>query len=187
MTLDSLSVERSGIHVRVEQSDWLDAGKAAREVGFTYFSFLSGIDWMINPDLDGEKRYDPEHVPATTFETITDGEARLVHGDSRFSVFSALRNVDSGDQLVLYADLDDSLAVQSWTGIFPGADWHEREAWEMFGFSFDGHPGLRHIYLPEQFEGHPLRKDFMLAARVVRPWPGLVDMEEIPKAPEATE
>jgi NADH-quinone oxidoreductase subunit C len=64
--------------------------------------------------------------------------------------------------------------------VFRGADWHEREAWEMFGFDFAGHPSLRHLYLPGEFEGHPLRKDFPLLSRVVKPWPGLVDKEPIP-------
>ena len=50
--------------------------------------------------------------------------------------------------------------------VYAGADWHERETWEMFGFTFDGHPDLRHIYLPGEFEGFPLRKDFPLLARV---------------------
>ena len=49
--------------------------------------------------------------------------------------------------------------------MYAGADWHEREAWEMFGVTFVGHPGLRHMYLPRDFEGHPLRKDFPLLAR----------------------
>ena len=62
----------------------------------------------------------------------------------------------------------------------PGADWHERECWEMFGFVFDGHPALRHLYLPSEFEGHPLRKDYPLLSRVVKPWPGLVDVEPMP-------
>jgi NADH-quinone oxidoreductase subunit C len=50
----------------------------------------------------------------------------------------------------------------------------------MYGFTFEGHPRLRHIYLPREFEGHPLRKDFPLLARIVKPWPGLVDVEPIP-------
>jgi NADH-quinone oxidoreductase subunit C len=50
----------------------------------------------------------------------------------------------------------------------------------MFGFVFDGHPSLRHLYLPGEFEGHPLRKDFPLLARDVKPWPGLVDVEPMP-------
>ena len=70
--------------------------------------------------------------------------------------------------------------VQSWCGSYPGADWHERECWEMYGFVFDGHPALRHLYLPHEFEGFPLRKDFPLLAREVKPWPGLVNVEGMP-------
>ena len=43
-----------------------------------------------------------------------------------------------------------------------------------------GHPNLTHIYLPGDFEGHPLRKDFPLLARMVKPWPGIVDVEPMP-------
>ena len=50
----------------------------------------------------------------------------------------------------------------------------------MYGFDFTGHPGLRHLYLPGEFEGFPLRKDFPLLARLVKPWPGLVDVEPMP-------
>lgn len=58
------------------------------------------------------------------------------------------------------------------TGVFRGADWHERETYEMFGVVFEGHPHLVPLLLPEGFEGHPLRKDFVLASRVAKPWPG---------------
>jgi NADH-quinone oxidoreductase subunit C len=57
-------------------------------------------------------------------------------------------------------------------GVYRGADWHERETFEMFGVIFEGHPNLTPLLLPEGFEGHPLRKDFVLAARVAKPWPG---------------
>ncbi|MBQ0828768.1 NADH-quinone oxidoreductase subunit C [Streptomyces tagetis] len=57
-------------------------------------------------------------------------------------------------------------------GVYAGAGWHERETHEMFGVVFEGHPGLDHLLLPEGFEGHPLRKDFVLAARVAKAWPG---------------
>jgi NADH-quinone oxidoreductase subunit C len=50
----------------------------------------------------------------------------------------------------------------------------------MYGISFRGHPHLVHIYLPTDFEGFPLRKDFPLLARVVKPWPGIVDVEPMP-------
>lgn len=56
--------------------------------------------------------------------------------------------------------------------IYAGAAWHERETHEMFGVSFTDHPHLVPLLLPDGFEGHPLRKDFVLAARVVKAWPG---------------
>ncbi|MFD8943685.1 NADH-quinone oxidoreductase subunit C, partial [Streptomyces californicus] len=56
--------------------------------------------------------------------------------------------------------------------VYAGAAWHERETHEMFGVAFDGHPHLVPLLLPEGFEGHPLRKDFVLAARVAKAWPG---------------
>ncbi len=65
-----------------------------------------------------------------------------------------------------------SPALASVTGIYRGADWHEREAHEMFGVVFDGHPNLAPLLLPEGFDGHPLRKDFVLAPRVDKEWPG---------------
>ena len=63
--------------------------------------------------------------------------------------------------------------------LWPGADWHEREANEMFGIVFEGHPHLVKLLLPEQFEGHPLRKDFALMTREAKPWPGATEGEEI--------
>jgi len=87
-------------------------------------------------------------------------------------------------RVILKTDLpDDDLHAESWVSLYPGADWHEREAWEMYGFVFDGHPSLRHLYLPSEFEGHPLRKDYPLLAREVKPWPGLVDVEPMPGEP----
>ena len=56
--------------------------------------------------------------------------------------------------------------------VYAGAAWHERETHEMFGVDFTGHPHLVPLLLPEAFEGHPLRKDFVLAARVAKAWPG---------------
>jgi NADH-quinone oxidoreductase subunit C len=56
--------------------------------------------------------------------------------------------------------------------VFPGAAWHERETYEMFGVGFAGHPDLKPLLLPDGFTGHPLRKEFVLASRVVKEWPG---------------
>lgn len=63
-------------------------------------------------------------------------------------------------------------ALPTAVGVYAGAAWHERETHEMFGVDFEGHPALDHLLLPETFEGHPLRKDFVLAARVAKAWPG---------------
>lgn len=63
-------------------------------------------------------------------------------------------------------------AVDSAVGLYPGAAWHERETYEMFGVDFPGHPDLKPLLLPDGFEGHPMRKDFVLAARVAKEWPG---------------
>ncbi|HUG85914.1 MAG TPA: NADH-quinone oxidoreductase subunit C [Euzebya sp.] len=67
----------------------------------------------------------------------------------------------------------DQPRLPTLTGVYAGADWHEREAYDMFGIVFDGHPGLLpRILTVENFEGWPLRKDFRLASRDVKPWPG---------------
>ncbi|MDX2850625.1 NADH-quinone oxidoreductase subunit C [Streptomyces sp. PA03-3a] len=63
-------------------------------------------------------------------------------------------------------------ALPTAVGVYAGAAWHERETHEMFGVDFTGHPHLAPLLLPEGFEGHPLRKDFVLAARVAKAWPG---------------
>ena len=58
------------------------------------------------------------------------------------------------------------------TDVWAGASWHERETFEMFAVDFAGHPNLVSLLLPDGFEGHPLRKEFVLASRVAKAWPG---------------
>jgi NADH-quinone oxidoreductase subunit C len=62
--------------------------------------------------------------------------------------------------------------VESIVDIYPGAGWPERETHEMFGVQFAGNPNLQPLLLPPEFEGHPLRKEFVLATRVAKDWPG---------------
>lgn len=65
----------------------------------------------------------------------------------------------------------DDATVPTLTAVFAGAGWHERATAELFGLAFEGHETAP-LLLPESFEGHPLRKDFVLASRVVKRWPG---------------
>ena len=103
-----------------------------------------------------------------------------------FDWLSAVDELHAGFRLVLHvADLTtrqrlllrtlvprDPARVESLAAVFAGAAWHEREAAEMFGLDFVGHPGLEPLLLPDGFTGHPLRKEFLLPARQARPWPG---------------
>jgi NADH-quinone oxidoreductase subunit C len=190
-----LAVEYAEDAARVDVQNWALAGKAALDSGFGYFCFLSAIDWLPNPGLDGEKYFagdkpEKEKAKAKSLEppeVVTDEAIRICGGTTQFQVIARVQNLATHEALMLFADVDEASAVPSWASIYSGSDWHERETWEMFGIRFDGHPGLRHIYLPEEFEGNPLRKDFPLAARLVRPWPGLVDMEEMPAQGEEPE
>ena len=186
--LGDLLVAEEGDVVRVDRANWKRAAELCRDrLHMDYFCFLSGIDWLPAPGLSGEKVFDPDAPTDGGDEDAepTEMETGVAGGDTRFQVLARLYSTRHKVGITLKADLDDAdPAVESWTTVYRGADWHEREAWEMYGFRFDGHPSLRHIYLPGEFEGHPLRKDFPLLAREVKPWPGLVDVEPMPGEPE---
>jgi NADH-quinone oxidoreductase subunit C len=80
--------------------------------------------------------------------------------DPRFWAVYELRSVAHAHRLRVKVGLsDDDPHIQSVTPLFPTADWHERETWDLFGIVFDGHPDLDRILLPDDWEGHPLRKD----------------------------
>lgn len=80
--------------------------------------------------------------------------------EPRFYVVYHLRNMVTKDQVRLKVGTADGEKVDSVTGIWPGADWQEREVYDMFGIEFVGHPHLTRLYLPEDFPGHPLRKEY---------------------------
>ena len=144
-------------------------------------------DYTADSDTSGSDTSEPaaETAPAATQPDPGGYATGVAGGDTRFQVFARLYDVVHHVGITLKADLDDDdPRVDSLVDLYRGADWHERECWEMYGFMFDGHPGLRHLYLPGEFEGYPLRKDFPLLARLVKPWPGLVDVEPIPGSDE---
>ena len=165
--------------VRIRPDAWRRSAEVAKtKLHCDYLSFVSGIDWqpMVAPGSDEEGGADtsaPVQPTETTYGTA--GSA------GRFQVFAHVQSTSKHHGVTLKTDVDDDTPrAESWTSVYPGADWHERECAEMFGIGFSGHPNLRKLYLPAEFEGHPLRKDFALLAREVKPWPGLVDVEGMP-------
>ena len=81
--------------------------------------------------------------------------------EPRFEVVYHFFSVTKRQRIRLKVELhDDDPHVPSCIAIWPGVDWFEREAWDMYGIVFDGHPKLQRILLYEEFEGHPLRKDY---------------------------
>jgi NADH-quinone oxidoreductase subunit C len=171
--------------IRVKAEAWKRAGEVCKsELECDYLSFISVIDWMPTPAVVEEGSGDTSSPAQPKEQTYG-----VAGSAGRLQVFALVESTRRREwNLVLKTDLDDAAPhVGSWVSVYPGADWHERESWEMFGVVFDGHPSLRHIYLPAEFEGHPLRKDFPLLAREVKPWPGLVDVEPMPGEPAGAE
>ncbi|WP_405644532.1 NADH-quinone oxidoreductase subunit C [Streptomyces uncialis] len=142
---------------------------------------------LFGPEATADESYDllTVDVPAASWITALE-TARTTLGCTYFDWLSAVDEGEAGFRvsahvvalgpvrrlLVRTAVPREAAVLPSAVGVYAGAAWHERETHEMFGVGFDGHPGLDPLLLPETFEGHPLRKDFVLAARVVKAWPG---------------
>ncbi|WP_344312207.1 NADH-quinone oxidoreductase subunit C, partial [Streptomyces rhizosphaericus] len=142
--------------VDVPADSWTAALETARDtLGCTYFDWLSAVD-----------------EPGTGFRVA----ARVVALGAPGVTPGAGPGAGAGPAvrgLLLRTTVPhEAPALPTATGVYAGAAWHERETHEMFGIGFPGHPGLAPLLLPDGFEGHPLRKDFVLAARVVKAWPG---------------
>ncbi len=203
--VDSHLLPGKDLWIRLAPEAWASTADYLRNrQRFRFFDFLSAIDWLPSPygrsldaavdnilegkglvgDGDDEGSADepdagagPVHAPSGASAGAYTG------GETRFQVFARVYSLTTKLGVTVKTDvgnLGDPLQVGTWTGTYPGADWHEREAFEMFGITFVGHPGLRKLYLPGDFEGHPMRKDFPLLARLIKPWPGIVDVEPMP-------
>jgi NADH-quinone oxidoreductase subunit C len=175
--------------IRVTAEAWPDTFRMLRDAhGLKFFNYLSAIDWMPSPfgrDMDAEVDSILQGKVAKAPEARVSGYAG---GDTRFQVIGRLHNLSERWGITIKADVpDDSLTVPSIISVFVGANWHEREVAEMYGIDFAGHPDQRKLYLPTEFEGYPLRKDFPLLARRVKPWPGIVDVEQMPGDDEPEE
>lgn len=89
-----------------------------------------------------------------------------VEADGIFEVVYHLYSLKKNHRLRLKVPIpSNEPSISSVVGVWKTADWHEREAYDMFGIKFDGHPDLRKILTPDDFEGHPLRKDYPVDGR----------------------
>ncbi len=174
------------IWIRVTREAWVPTADALKnKLGFEFFNFLSAIDWLPSPfgrDMDsqvdlamlaakGENPDDPDMAIETGY----------AGGDARFQVFARVNDITTGRAVTIKVDVpDDDLSVPTWIPVYPGANWHEREVMEMYGITVTGHPNPRKLYLPGDFQGNPMRKDFALLSRRIKPWPGIVDVEQMP-------
>ena len=91
----------------------------------------------------------------------------------RFMVVYNIYNVTTKDRLRIKVPVEESDAkVDTVSGVWGTANWHERECWDLMGISFNNHPDLRRILMPADWEGHPLRKDYPLQGPGREPYQG---------------
>lgn len=160
---DPVSVRNRTVKAFVKRDRWVEAhAKAQNDLGLVFFSWLSAIDWT---------------------NEVQVGDPPDGHVDERFEILATVADITEGRRVTFATDVPkDDARIDTLSGLYGGAKWHEREAWEMFGIEFIGHPNLGKLYLPEGFEGNPMRKSFPLLSRELRPWPGSVDVEPMPEA-----
>ncbi len=157
----SWTADHGTVRINVEREGWVDAVRSGLEA-LPFFSWLSAVDWSREVAV-GEPAADVENL------------------EERFEVLCRVSSVENADAAIIAAVIPkDDPWIESIVAVVPGAGWHEREAAEMFGIDFRGNPNLTNLYLPDRFEGHPLLKSFALLAREVKPWPGTVDVEDMP-------
>ena len=119
---------------------------------------------------------DPQRVPAVLEQLQARGYTFLasLHGvdyypeEPRLGVIYELLNMHEVDRISVNARLHtDDPRIATATGLFPGAEFPEREVYDMFGVVFEGHPDMRRILMPEDFEGFPQRRDFPIGGEPV--------------------
>ena len=167
---------RGEVTLEVAASDWLAAATALRdEFGFEVCVDVSGVDYLSY----GSDEWDTE-VSSEGFSRGVEGKSagRFRWGEAvnasglvparRFAAVAHLLSCQHNQRLRLrtFAENDDLPVVASLTGVWPGTNWFEREAFDLYGIIFDGHPDLRRILTDYGFVGHPFRKDFPLIGNV---------------------
>ncbi len=183
---DDLIVDSSTAHgqatVVVDRSTWVRAFEFVKRdpLDCDFLTFVSAIDWVELGGEAGEKEAERQ-AEADEADDYDPLKAFRLPEMPSYQVIARVYSSLHLHGVTLKANLSKNDAViDTLVGIYAGADWHEREMIEMFGIDVAGHPNKEHLYLTDEFEGHPLRKDFKLGAREIKPWPGAVDVEDMP-------
>jgi len=152
------------VKVSVANDVWVSAHSTARDdLDLVFFSWLSAIDWA---------------------NDVEAGDSLKDEVDPHIELLSTVGDLTEGKRVTFSTNLDsESPVIATLVEVYAGANWHEREAAEMFGIDFTGHPDPTKLYLPDSFMGNPLRKSYPLLSREVKPWPGTVDVEGMPDKP----
>jgi NADH-quinone oxidoreductase subunit C len=154
----------------VEPSRLVDVCTHLRdEEGFNFLSDITPTDYL---DWAGKgvSGYIGTNAGRDLNRPMTQGLQTLPHAKpKRFSVNYHLLAVGEEPRRVrVQTWLDDGEAVPSVIEVWPTADWHEREAWDMMGIPVEGHPNMKRILMPDDWDGHPLRKDYPIGGEPVR-------------------
>ena len=156
----------------VDPARLVEAGLYLRdELGFDFLSDVAAADYLGWPTgTENVAGYYGTRAGRDTGWPGSQGLQRLPDPKpKRFSVSYHLLAVREGAPRVrLQVWVDDGEPVPSVITVWPTADWHEREAWDMMGIRIEGHPNLRRILMDDDWEGHPLRKDYPIGGEPVR-------------------
>ena len=156
--------------VVVERAQLVEACTYLRdEEGFDFLSDVSAADYL-GWGSHGVSGYIGTANGRDLNTPMTQGYQRLPEPKpKRFAMNYHLLAIGRGPRrLRVQVWLDDGESVPSVVEVWPTADWHEREAWDMMGIPFDGHPNLVRILMEDDWEGHPLRKDYPIGGEPVR-------------------
>jgi NADH-quinone oxidoreductase subunit C len=174
--LITVAQPRAEVTIDVSANEWLAAANALRdEFGFEQCVDVSGVDYLSY----GSDEWDTD-VSSEGFSRGVEGKSagRFVWGESpngaatsperRFAAVAHLLSCQHNQRVRLrtFAENDDLPVVASLTSVWPGTNWFEREAFDLYGIVFEGHPDLRRILTDYGFVGHPFRKDFPLIGNV---------------------
>jgi NADH-quinone oxidoreductase subunit C len=139
------------------------------ELGFDLLLDITATDYL-GWGGDGVAGYYATASGRDLNEPAAQGYARTPEPKpSRFSLsYHLLRLADDSARVRVQVWLDEGQSVATVIPVWPTADWHEREAFDMMGIAFDGHPNLVRILMEDDWEGHPLRKDYPIGGEPVR-------------------